>query len=236
MWETTFPRNSHAGLGEDYTHMYAYSRVCQVRKLAYPIRRGYFSEMLFPTWTSCRRLVYVRYSVLCFLAKKITRCISHISPDAVRLVDVRDSVLYFLARNITRCISHISIQLALKSFVSGRVKERRTMQCTDIFHSVGLCQSCATHPHLLDNLHFAHFDKCQPAFVVDAFVKMCEMEIVQQMGRSGTRLVYVRYSVLYLLARKSQDAYRTSRALWRAKKSHFQPSDESAYENVDKIL
>jgi hypothetical protein len=52
MWETTFPRNSHAGLGNDFTKMRAYSLVCYVRKLAYPIRRGYFSEMLFPTWTA----------------------------------------------------------------------------------------------------------------------------------------------------------------------------------------
>jgi hypothetical protein len=50
MWETTFPRNSHAGLGRDFTEMYSYSAVCSVRKIAYPIRRCYFSETLFPTW------------------------------------------------------------------------------------------------------------------------------------------------------------------------------------------
>jgi len=44
------------------------------------------------------RLVDVRYLVLFFLARKITRCISHISPDAVRLVDVRYLVWYISAR------------------------------------------------------------------------------------------------------------------------------------------
>ena len=52
MWETTFPRNSHAGLGRDFTDIHPYSEVCSVRKIAYQIRRGYFSEMLFPTWAS----------------------------------------------------------------------------------------------------------------------------------------------------------------------------------------
>ena len=51
MWETTFPLNSHAGLGKtlrryEHTHQY----VTFVNWLAYPIRRGYLSEMLFPTW------------------------------------------------------------------------------------------------------------------------------------------------------------------------------------------
>jgi len=31
---------------------------------------------------------------------------------------------------------------------------------------------------------------------VETFVEMCEMEIVQQMGRSGTRLVDVQYIIL----------------------------------------
>jgi len=50
MWETTFARNSHAGLGKDFTKISPYSQVFYVRKLDYPIRRGYFSQMLFPTW------------------------------------------------------------------------------------------------------------------------------------------------------------------------------------------
>ena len=50
MWETTFARNSHAGLGKDCTKILPYSPACYVRKLTYPIRRGYFSQMLFPTW------------------------------------------------------------------------------------------------------------------------------------------------------------------------------------------
>ena len=54
MWETTFPRNSHAGLGKDCTKMRAYSHVCSVRKLASSILRGYFAEMLFPTWKISR--------------------------------------------------------------------------------------------------------------------------------------------------------------------------------------
>jgi hypothetical protein len=37
-------------LGRDFTEIHPYSAVCSVRKMAYPIRRGYFSEMLFPTW------------------------------------------------------------------------------------------------------------------------------------------------------------------------------------------
>jgi len=42
---------------------------------------------------------------------------------------------------------------------------------------------------------------------VEIFVEMFEMEIVQQMGRSGTRLVDVRYRVLYSLGQeKSQHA------------------------------
>jgi|Laugrefa1bdmlbdn_1035148.scaffolds.fasta_scaffold42894_1 hypothetical protein len=50
MWETTFPLHSHAGLGRDFTEIQSYSDVCSVRKMAYPIRRGYGAEMLFPTW------------------------------------------------------------------------------------------------------------------------------------------------------------------------------------------
>jgi hypothetical protein len=37
MWETTFARNSHAGLGEDFTKILPSSPACYVRKLAYPI-------------------------------------------------------------------------------------------------------------------------------------------------------------------------------------------------------
>ena len=52
------------------------------------------------------RLVDVRYPLLYFLARRITRCnIAH----SVQLVDVRYPLLYFLARKITRCISNISI-------------------------------------------------------------------------------------------------------------------------------
>ena len=58
MWETTFPRNSHAGLGRDFTEIHPYSKVCSVRKMACPIRRGYFSEMLFPTWTAGRACLF----------------------------------------------------------------------------------------------------------------------------------------------------------------------------------
>ncbi len=60
------------------------------------------------------RLCDVRYSVLCFLVRNITRCnIAHLSPDAVRLVDVRYSVLHFLVRKITRCnIAHLSSKAA----------------------------------------------------------------------------------------------------------------------------
>jgi len=88
MWETTFPRNSHAGLGRDFTEIHPYSEVCSVRKMAYQIRRGYFSEMLFPTWgTSCRRLV-----LLYLLARRTQDASSHLdrfdSP-----VDVRCLVL-----------------------------------------------------------------------------------------------------------------------------------------------
>jgi hypothetical protein len=42
--------------------------------------------------TDSERLVDVRYSGLYYLARKITRCISHTPTDSVRLVDVRYSV------------------------------------------------------------------------------------------------------------------------------------------------
>ena len=48
----------------------------------------------------------------------------------------------------------------------------------------GVCHSS----HLLDNLHFDHFVKIN-LVEMDAFDEMVEMEIVQQMGRSGTRLI-----------------------------------------------
>jgi len=120
----------------------------------------------------------VRHLVLYFLARKITRRISHISTESVQLLDVRYSVLYFLARKITRFMSHFSTdsvqmvvwyqhQAVLKGVVPGRVKGRRTRPC----------KGRSTRP----NRRF------------------------QTVGRD------VRYSVLYFLARKSQDAYRTSR-------------------------
>jgi len=49
-------------------------------------------------------------------------------------------------------------------------------------------QAYATPPHLLDNLHFDHFVKIIKLNQVD-FDEMVEMEIVQQMGRSGIRLM-----------------------------------------------
>ena len=42
--------------------MRAYSSVCLVRELAYPIRRGYFAEMLFPTWLVIRLIFFVQTS------------------------------------------------------------------------------------------------------------------------------------------------------------------------------
>ena len=45
----------------DFTKMRANSSVCSVRKLAYPIRRGYFAEMLFPTWARNAVLMSKRY-------------------------------------------------------------------------------------------------------------------------------------------------------------------------------
>jgi len=49
--------------------------------------------------TDDERLVDVRYSVLYFLARKSTRCVSYISTDPGRLVDVRYSVLYLCLPN-----------------------------------------------------------------------------------------------------------------------------------------
>jgi len=50
MWETTFPRNSHAGLGRPFYEQNILLSMGESPKSPYPIRRGYFSEMLFPTW------------------------------------------------------------------------------------------------------------------------------------------------------------------------------------------
>jgi len=58
-------------------------------------------------------------------------------------------------------------------------------------------QACATHPHLLPlqivgQSPFRTFQRAfQPASMVYDFVDMFEMEIVQQMGMSGKRLVQV---------------------------------------------
>jgi len=41
MWETTFARLTHAGLGKDLTKRHACSAVCYLRQWACPIRRGY---------------------------------------------------------------------------------------------------------------------------------------------------------------------------------------------------
>ena len=119
--------------------------------------------MLFPTWekaglsktaVSCLRLhqtvpghISLDWS-MCDIRfciswpGKITRCISHISPDSVRLVDVRYSVLYFLARKITRCISHISpdavrmvdVRYSVLYFLAGKN------------HRMYIAQPSATHP------------------------------------------------------------------------------------------
>ena len=50
MWETTFPRNSHAGLGKPINEDDILPSMHETSFSPCPIRRGYFSEMLFPTW------------------------------------------------------------------------------------------------------------------------------------------------------------------------------------------
>ncbi len=137
MWETTFPRNSHAGLGRPFYEPNMLVSMLASSSSPYPIRRGYFSEMLFPTWSPLYvgwSMCEIRFCVgqknhkihiahptdsvrsvgqcailsFVFLGHKITRWVSYISTVPGRLVDVRDSVLHFLAKKITRCISHIS--------------------------------------------------------------------------------------------------------------------------------
>ena len=51
MWETTFPRNSHAGLGKPTNENNILPSMHETSLSPCPIRRGYFSEMLFPTWS-----------------------------------------------------------------------------------------------------------------------------------------------------------------------------------------
>jgi len=53
MWETTFPRNSQAGLGRDFT---LYGDLLLLSIIFGSIRPGYFSETLFPTWLMRMRL------------------------------------------------------------------------------------------------------------------------------------------------------------------------------------
>ena len=50
MWETTFPRNSHAGLGKPINEDDILPSMHETSFSPCPIRRGYFSEVLFPTW------------------------------------------------------------------------------------------------------------------------------------------------------------------------------------------
>ena len=54
MWETTFPRNSHAGLGKPINEENILPSMHETSLSPCPIRRGYFSEMLF------LRALYVR--------------------------------------------------------------------------------------------------------------------------------------------------------------------------------
>jgi hypothetical protein len=46
MLETTFPRDSQAGLGGHFTEIYSYSAVCSVRKIAFPVMPGYLSFLM----------------------------------------------------------------------------------------------------------------------------------------------------------------------------------------------
>ena len=50
MWETTFPLHSHTGLGRPVYERNILTSMKHFRKMAYPIRRGYGAEMLFPIW------------------------------------------------------------------------------------------------------------------------------------------------------------------------------------------
>ena len=50
MWETTFPRNSHAGSGKPTNEDNIPPSMPETSLSPCPIRRGYFSKMLFPTW------------------------------------------------------------------------------------------------------------------------------------------------------------------------------------------
>jgi hypothetical protein len=57
MWETTFPRLTHAGLGKPINE---YSILLSMHDSALspcPIRRGSVAEMLFPTWVIMRSII-----------------------------------------------------------------------------------------------------------------------------------------------------------------------------------
>jgi hypothetical protein len=57
MWETTFPRLTHAGLGKPINE---YSILLSMHESALspcPIRRGSVAEMLFPTWVIMRSII-----------------------------------------------------------------------------------------------------------------------------------------------------------------------------------
>ena len=56
MWETTSPRNTHAGLGKTTNEDNILPSMHETSLSHCPIRRGYFSEMLFPTWHTHMRL------------------------------------------------------------------------------------------------------------------------------------------------------------------------------------
>ena len=56
-WETTFPRNIHAVLGKPIDEENILPSMHETSLSPCPIRRGYFSEMLFPTWLGSHKLV-----------------------------------------------------------------------------------------------------------------------------------------------------------------------------------
>jgi hypothetical protein len=103
MWETTLARNSHAGLGKYFTNISSYSPVCYVRKLAYPIRRGYFSPMLFPTWIKERMPARINERMPASIKERILarvkermparikECIRSLTPNFSRMIPLHDS-------------------------------------------------------------------------------------------------------------------------------------------------
>jgi len=159
--------------------------------------------MLFPTWCA----IFALY----FLARKITRCISHISPDSVSSQQLvfffrqspfwtnrqkcqtglmvaifgDSSKMEIVEKKGTSCLRLDSVRLVdVRYSVLYFLAARKITRCTShIYLQFVLKQPSATSPLFFrQSLFWTNRQKCQQPFQVNTFGDLSKMEIVEKKG------------------------------------------------------